>query len=196
MSCIRTVSLIVNCGYARTTIYENSKRGSDSATPLTINREQRMRTFRSQFSSCMNFGIPDGYFDPKGKEGLRQFDRDCDKVVKAFKFKWPTGFDILKEEYLTKFSNAKWSELPNAEKNRHMLGNCAKCHESHYAYQRAFPLKPLYQPSPVVQIHGGALQQQGVKKSQQKSFQRLTMYTKKRLALAFVRQLYMTKPSN
>ena len=107
MSRIRTVSLIVNCGYARTTIYENSKRGSDSATPVTINREQRMRTFRSQFSSCANFGIPDGYFDPKGKEGLSQFDRDCDRVVKAFKSKWPTGFNIHKEEYLTKFSNAK-----------------------------------------------------------------------------------------
>ena len=80
---------------------------------MTINREQRMRTFRLQFSSCR---ILDGYIDPKGREDLSQFDRDCDKLVKAFKSKWPTGFDIHKEEYLTKFSNTKWSELPNAEK--------------------------------------------------------------------------------
>ena len=143
-------SLIVNCGYARTTMYENSKWGSDSATPMAINSEQRIRTFRSQFSSCTNFGIPDGYLDHKGREGLTQFDKDCDKIVKAFKSKWPTGFDIHKEQYLTKFSNAKWSELSNAKKNSHTLSNCTECHESHYAYQRAFPLKPLYQPSPVI----------------------------------------------
>ena len=146
------VSLIVNCGYARTTIYMNSKQNDSSATSITVNREQRIRVFRSQFSSCSNFGIPDRYFDPKGKEGLSQFDQDCDKVVKAFKSKWPSGCNIHKEEYLTKFSNAKWSELSNVEKSRHTLSNCTKCHKSYFTYHRAFPLKPFYQPSPLVQI--------------------------------------------
>ena len=157
MTCIRMVSLIVNCGYARTTIYMNSKQNDNSATSVTVDRERRIRAFRSQFSSCSNFGIPDGYFDPKGKEGLSQFDRDCDKVVKAFKSKWPSGYNIHKEEYLTKFSNAKWSELSNVEKSRHTLSNCTKCHESYFTYQRAFPLK-------LVQIDRDALQRQGVKK--------------------------------
>ena len=164
--CPRMVGLLVNCGYARTTIHNNSTSLDDGRYVKSIDRQKRALNFRSQFNMCPNYGIPDGYFETVNKDGTSQFDRDCAKVLDAFKSKWPRGFTVDRKLYLEKFSAAKWSELPNAEKNMHTLSRCDKCTELHYSYQRAFPLKPVYEHTSLslVQLDREALHRQGVKK--------------------------------
>lgn len=52
-----------------------------------INKQTRLTAFRSQFSTCCNYGIPVNYFEAKGKDKQSQFDRDCCKILDGFKFK-------------------------------------------------------------------------------------------------------------
>lgn len=166
MSIIRHVSLHVNCGYARVSIYENSRQtqAAGCRARKAIDTDKRVQHFRSQFSVCPNYGIPAHYFTPQHKKSCCQFDRDCDKILDGFKSKWRSDFKIDRESYLQKFSSAKWSELSNAEKIHHTLGNCTRCWELHQQHQQCFPLKPIYQPTPAVSIDRNALRRQGIKK--------------------------------
>ena len=84
MSVIRYVSHIINCGYARANIYENSptQRGCNGRKNIDI--EERAQKFRSQFSDCRDYSIPEAYFEPRGKDGTSQFDRDCNKILNGY----------------------------------------------------------------------------------------------------------------
>lgn len=152
MSCIRKVSLIINCGYARTCIYENSGTANDTAM-----------NFRSRFSAYPEYGFPEGYFEAKGKENFSQFDRDSSKILTSFKSKFRTDIGLDRSSYLSTFSLKKWLELPAVEKKRHTLSNCTRCFEMHEQQQRSFPLKPFFQPEPVVSVDQAAMQRQGIK---------------------------------
>ena len=46
----------------------------------------------------------------------------------------------------------------------HTMSNCARYYESYAQYQQVFPLKPFYQPKPVIQIDTDAMERQGTKK--------------------------------
>ena len=46
----------------------------------------------------------------------------------------------------------------------HTMSNCVRCYESYAQYQQVFPLKPFYQPNPIVQIDTDAIKRQGTKK--------------------------------
>ena len=165
MSCIRRVSLIVNCGYARVCIYEHSNPGGRGQLARQgIDRQKRMDSFRAQFCTHPEYVIPDGYFDLNGK-GMAQFDRDSSKLLDSFR-KFRSDIPVNKQRYLAQFAVSQWSKLPNAEKGKHSLSNCKRCAELHSEYQSAFPLKPQYQPEPVVQltIDHNALERQGLSK--------------------------------
>ena len=167
MSCIRTVSYIINCGYARVTIYENSPTQRGCHGRKSIDSKQRAFNFRSQFSDCPNYGIPSDYFEPRGKDGSSQFDRDCQKILNGFtSLKWPSNSKIDRETYLMKFSSTKWSELSTTEKAMHSMTQCSHCYDTSFEYQKTFPLKPFFQPQcvPVVQIDRERLKRQGTKK--------------------------------
>ena len=95
---IRQVSLIVNCGYARVSVYENSDpshRGRKARQ--NINIAQRLERFRSQFSTHSTYCIPDGYFTPTHKDCSSQFDRDCSRISDGFRMTGadPGGLDWL-----------------------------------------------------------------------------------------------------
>lgn len=163
MSVIRHVSDMINCGYARANIYDNSptQRGCNGRENIDI--MERARKFRSQFNDCRDYGIPEGYFEPRGKDGTSQFDRDCSKILNGFTtLKWPRSTD--KEAYLAKFSTKNWSELPTAEKGTHTMSKCVRCYENAREHQESFPLKPLYQAQPVLVFDRCALKRQGTKK--------------------------------
>ena len=165
MSCIRAVALVVNCGYAHVSIYENSnptKIGCHKHS--SIDTQNRALNFRAQFSMCSNYGIPDNYFEQNRKDGTSQFDHDCNKILNGFASKFQTDINMDRDSYLNKFSSGRWSELPTMEKHRHTLSNCDRCYECHKQYQCYFPLKPIYQSKPLEQIDTQALQRQGVKK--------------------------------
>ena len=68
MDCIRKVSLFVNCGYARVSIYDNSNPGARGRQARqTIDTHKRVDTFRRQFGTHPEFEIPASYFDLNGK---------------------------------------------------------------------------------------------------------------------------------
>ena len=163
--CIRTVSYILNCGFARVNICENTPTQKGCYGRLNIDNNDRTRKFRIQFSDHPGYGIPENYFEPTGKDKKSQFERDSDKVIDGFrKLKWPSGCAVDKEAYIRKFSSGRWSELPTKEKHMHTMSNCARCYESYAQYQQVFPLKPFYQPKPIVQIDTDAMKRQGTKK--------------------------------
>jgi hypothetical protein len=70
---------------------------------------------------------------------------------------------MSRDAYLSIFSSAKWSALPTREKRKHTLSKCSRCYEMHEEQQQFFPLKPSYQPEPVLTVNPVALQQQGLK---------------------------------
>ena len=109
------------------------------------------------------YGFPEGYFEAKGKENFSQFDRDSQKILAGFKLKFRTDIGLDRSSYLSTFSLEKWSELPTVEKRRHTLSNCTRCFEMHEQQQHSFPLKPFFQPQPVVLVDQAAMQRQGIK---------------------------------
>ena len=113
MSCIRRVSLVINCGYARVCVYQNSNphRVGQHARQF-IDIPKRAINFRTQFST---YHFPENYFKESGKNRTTQFDRDCNKILDGFKAKFSGRMD--RESYLTNFSHSKWCELPAEEKN-------------------------------------------------------------------------------
>lgn len=163
MSCIKIVSLQVNCGYARTCIYQNSNpKGIGSTVHLAIDTQARADNFKSQFSNLSNYVILDGYFECNGKSQKSQFDSDCEKILSGFRGKFRCNKGLSRDNYTDTFSPTKWSQLSETEKDQHTLGSCKYCYELHEATQLSFPLKPAYRPTPVLTIDSLALKQQGV----------------------------------
>ena len=160
MACCRRVALIVNCGYARVCMYQNSNpERTGQCARQSIDFAKRQAAFKEQFSSTCSF--PADYFAVSSKN-MTQFDRDCNKILDGFKSKFPPGCD--KESYLNTFSHAKWCELPEAEKRQHSLSNCVRCYELHKDIQQYFPLKPAFHHKPIVTVDHDAVQRLGVKK--------------------------------
>lgn len=142
MACIRRVSLIVNCGYARVSIYENSNPARNGRNARqTIDTTERLTEFKAQFSTHQ-YGFPDDYFEPHIKDPS-MFDRDCSKILKSFSLKFRSECGFSRETYLQTFSSLKWSHLPASEKKQHTFSNCVRCSELHMDHQLSFPLKPL-----------------------------------------------------
>ena len=108
MACIHRVSLIVNCGFARTSICRYSQVATGRKARQQIDTAERATKFTAQYSCCPQYlhGIQDSYLDKKDKHGCSQFDRDCNKVLDGFKIKW-RGTNS-KNEYLDHFSEERW----------------------------------------------------------------------------------------
>ena len=162
MDCIRRPALTVNCGFARVSIYENSNPDRCGRyARSTIELSNRIDTFKSQFSAHHGYGIPANYFQATlGKDNLSQFDRDLNKILDGFIKPFPHEYS--RDAYLATFSSQKWSQLTPTEKDQHSLSKCRRCYEQYKEHQMSFPLKPRYEPKPVVTIDLEALQQQGV----------------------------------
>lgn len=165
MACIRKTALLVNCGYARVSIHENSNPGiAGPQARQTINVQHRMNEFASQFSTYPEYGIPSGYFEVNGKDNSSPFDRDSRKILDGIRGKFRSEIGAPRDAYVNTFSSKKWSELPDSEKKEHRLSNCTQCFELHEELQASFPLKPVHRPEqPIVTVHTDALQRQGVK---------------------------------
>ena len=162
MACVRQVALIVNCGYARVCIYQNSNpKGTGKQARQTIDTSEKIINFRGQFSGIYCF--PDGYFDVRDENNMTQFHRDCNKILDGFKSKFPIGAN--RESYLNTFSHSKWCELSVNERKQHSLSKCARCFELHQNSQLSFPLKPTYHHKEhIVTTNEDALKKLGVKK--------------------------------
>jgi hypothetical protein len=97
MSSIWKVALIINCGYARVCIYENSNPGArGQLARREIDRQQRRDSFRAIHPE---YEFPDKYFNLDGK-GMAQFDRDSNKILDSFK-KFRSDIAVNKQSYLT-----------------------------------------------------------------------------------------------
>lgn len=161
MACIRRVSLIISCGFARVSIYENSNPDRTGPHARHIDISRRATNFRGQFSI---YSFPDNYFEVRGKDKTTQFDRDCTKILDSFKLKFRAGGRGDGQKYLDTFSRARWHKLPVVERKEHSLSNCIRCFEKHFDSQRSFPLKPMFTHKPLVTVDQDSLQRQGIKK--------------------------------
>ncbi len=166
MFAIQPVSLEVNCGFARTAIFEYSPTSRGCNARAGIDKDTRVSKFKAMFSSSnnCNYSYPDKYFECTRATSL--FDRHCTKILDGIAKKWPEG---TKQRYLSKFSVKAWCELPTEEKLQHTFGHCRKCHDKYESLQMAFPLKPIYTPPSNVTIDCSALKRQGVKKFTRKA---------------------------
>lgn len=161
MDCIRRPALIVNCGFARVSIYENSNPGrTGRKARASIDLNDRIEKFKSQFSDYQGYGIPENYFQPTlGKDNLSQFNRDSNKILDGFQLSFLRGHS--RDTYLNEFSSLKWSQFPDSEKNEHTLSKCSRCFEQYKECQASFPLKLCYESkNPVINIDWAA---QGLK---------------------------------
>ena len=163
---IRQVSLIVNCGYARVSIHQNSYPAPaphiGRKARQSIDIIQRAEKFKAQFTAP-TYGIPEGYFSPTGKNHISQFDRDSSKILDGFSMPFRNDIGATRESYLETFSPRKWSELSPLEKSQHTLSHCTGCFETHQLYQLHFPLKPRYHPEPAITIDRAQLLNKGPK---------------------------------
>ena len=149
---IRHVSLTVNCGFARVAIRELTPCNRKS-----LKLDDRTSKFQSLYKGY-KFAIPDDYFICKcGKKHQSQFNRDCEKILKGFATKWHPH--NARKEYEQHFSISKWNALSAADKSSHTLSNCTACFTQFYDQQKQFPLKPIFQPSPVLTFDQDMVQQ-------------------------------------
>ena len=191
MASFRQVALVVNCGYARVSIYQNSnpdQRGRHARQSIDTTR--RATKFREQFST---YCLPESYFKVSGNKNTSQFDRDCKRIVDGFKSKFPFGTN--RDSYLATFSNSKWYELSVEERKRHSLGNCVRCFELHRESQESFPLKPFYHHNPIVTVDQEALQRLGVKKFTAGILTELNQVYQAEASTSFTDALVQTKSS-
>ena len=138
---VRRVSLIINCGFARTSIYVHSPVSTGRQARQQMDKADRAKKFKAQFSSCPLYmhGNENTNMEQKGKDGRSLFDRDCDKVLDSFKMKWHTAND--KNEYIQHFAKERWTKLSTDEKQKHSLSNCTRCYDKHLKQQDSYPLK-------------------------------------------------------
>ena len=89
-SCLRYVTLEVNCGFSRTAIRELTNRNKGSRND--IDAQRRALEFRKLFKDCPNYCENGSYFD-SCRYNASQFDRDCEKVLLHFHKKWHPRLD-------------------------------------------------------------------------------------------------------
>ena len=149
------IAYVVNCGYARVCIYENSNpdRGTGRKARQDIDISKRSTHFRERFTGTYSF--PEGYFDVADKNGKTPFNRHCDKILDGFGAKFLAGG--TRESYVTTFSHSNWCKLPVVERKKHTMGKCKACFMLHKDSQLSFPLKPQFEFKPLLSVDEDAV---------------------------------------
>ncbi len=151
-----------NCGFARCAIRELT-------VAQSLNMEQRKEKLLELFSACPDYGLKNQKFQSnKGRPSL--FDRNCQKIIEAWRTKWNTVSS--KTAYEAAFSVDTWSAMSPSDQQRHTLASCYECCTKFPELQQNFPLKPYYNVS-VVEIRDGVLQRMGKKESTQNVLKQL-----------------------
>lgn len=133
------ISLKINCGYARTAIYELT--GCDKTQVTNAKVAERSRGFQELFTK---FQFPANFFTNR-ENGRSIFDENCHTIMTFFSKKWNK---LSKSEYTSMFSTIKWKGMAEAEQLQHSLSYCNCCSRNHQHLQPAFPGKPMYTAPP------------------------------------------------
>ena len=70
--------------------------------------------------------------------------------------KWP----VPQRGILSKIFNKELERATTLEKSMHKMSKCVWCYENAFQYQQSFPIKPFYQPQPVLVVDRCALNRQ------------------------------------
>ena len=100
-SCLRYITLEVNCGFSRTAIRELTNRNKRSRN--NIDARTRALKFQKLFKDCPNYCQNGSYCYSCGYNSS-QFDHDCEKVLLHFHKKWHPRLDYEKQ-----FSIENWN---------------------------------------------------------------------------------------
>lgn len=153
----RHVTLILNCGFARTAIRELTPK---LRWKNSIDITKRSTEFKNLFHEQEQFGIQQSYFDSSNAKAS-QFDRDCDAILKIWGKKWhPTN---KRQEYETAFAIQKWKDLSAEQKQKHTLEKCKACERRYHDLQMAFPQGPYYDGEKIISINTDELDSVGKK---------------------------------
>ena len=143
-TCIKHITSVINCGYARVAIRSLSKPNHGGAG---INKAERMEMFRRQFKSVPSY-FPDPSIFESSSSSESAFDRGCKKILTQFSQKWhPTESRC---SYTATFSVENWKQLPNKYKQTHTMSNCQGCLLEHPTMQTKFPGHTIIPIDPVM----------------------------------------------
>ena len=157
---VHCVTLRVNCGYARTAIWELTPK---TATAIN-NTEKRESEFWDLYQQCPESGLTD--FKNKNS-GRSRFNWDCIALTDYFGKKWHPAESRI--EYQETFSIKKWKALLPMQQKDHTYFNCKACHNEHSALQIKFAQGPYYIPQPL-DTTNAKVEQVGEKEGTWKAF--------------------------
>ena len=117
-SCLRHITLEVNCGFSRTAIRQLTNRNEGCRNDSDA--QNRALEFQNLFKDCPKYFQNRSYFDSCGYNGS-QFDRDCKSVLLHFHKKWHPKETLL--DYEKQFSIENWKALPMHKQKGHTMPN-------------------------------------------------------------------------
>ena len=132
---IRLVALDINCGFARSAIWE-LKKGPNKQ----IDKEKRASEFKELSVQCPN----ESCFESSGGNSSL-FDRDCEKIESHFSGRWKPKESRV--EYQQVFSSKHWKALPQHNNEEHTLAKCKPCCDDHFSLQTKLPQGPYFEPT-------------------------------------------------
>ena len=126
-SCLRHITVEVNCGFSRTAIRELTNRNKGCHNDSDA--QNRALEFQNLFKDCPKYFHYGSYFDSCRYNGS-QFDRDCKSVLLHFHKKWHPKESRL--DYEKQFSIENWKALPTHKQKGHTMAKCEACRDEYY----------------------------------------------------------------
>ena len=143
----RHVTLVFNCGFARTAVRELTPKARWK-NPSDITK--RSIEFKNLFCKYDQFGVEQSYFDPNNTKPS-QFKCDCDSILKIWSKKWHPS--TTRQEYETTFSIQKWKDMSAEQQQKHTLEKCRAPERCYHKLQMAFPQGPHYEGEKILSIN-------------------------------------------
>ena len=139
-------SLVLNCGFARTAVYELSHISAGTKR-YVIDKTSRYQQFLKLFKHCC---IPVLFGSMRPWKDGTYFDLCCDRCVLDVvgMGKWKD-----KEKYLETFATSKWERMSIAERKKHTVSKCVACYVNYSEFQLSYPLKPVFVPDLNIKQH-------------------------------------------
>lgn len=162
-SCLRHITVEVNCGFSRTAIRELTNRNKGCSNDSDA--QNRALEFQNLFKDCPKYFHNGSYFDSCGYNGS-QFDRDCKSVLLHFHKKWHPKESRL--DYEKQFSIENWKALPTHKQKGHTMAKCEACRDEYYHYQQNYPQGPHFNPVPILSVDVQELHRLGKAKGTRK----------------------------
>ena len=135
-------SLVLNCGFARVTIYDLSNVSCGHHRSDILDKAARLDRFLKLFKHSNVLPSLMSLKDGKSNS-TTYFDAYCDHILDAIHKRGWSG----KQKYFDTFTLKKWEKMSVADRKKHTVSKCYACSMQYTEIQRSFPLKPFFEAS-------------------------------------------------